>query len=175
MLSHPLAIAEIRNWLAHLLDTGRIVYIPEIADYEIRRELQRAGRIKGLRRLDRLKLTLNYLPITTEAMLKAAEFWADARRRGRPGTTDHSLDADVILAAQAAVCSTRAVVIATTNPRHLVHFVPAERWGKFGSSATVALAKAVCCPDPSSTILIAGFSIQANSLHAPRSAQTHSL
>ncbi|MEX2261699.1 MAG: hypothetical protein WD696_07095 [Bryobacteraceae bacterium] len=43
--------------------------IPEIADYEVRRELLRAGKEKGLGRLDAL-------PITTPVMLKAAEFWA---------------------------------------------------------------------------------------------------
>ena len=62
-----------------LLDSGRRILVPEIADYEVRRELIRAGKTKGLARLDELKMTLGYLPITTAAMLKAAEFWAYAR------------------------------------------------------------------------------------------------
>ena len=128
MISHPRATAEIKAWLADLLGAGRTVYVPEIADYEVRRELLRVGHIKGLRRLDQLRLTLKYLPITTDAMLIAAEFWADARKRGLPTGHHHSLDADVILAAQAAVCPTKSVVIASTNPRHLARFIPAERW-----------------------------------------------
>lgn len=127
LISHPVPSLEFMAWFGRLVAPGRMVCIPEIADYEVRRELLRAGKAKGLQRLDELKSTLTYLPITTEAMLKAAEFWADSRRRGRPTTGDHSLDADVILAAQAAVCSTRSVVIATTNPRHLARFVPAEK------------------------------------------------
>ena len=36
-------------------------------------------------------------------MLKAAEFWAGARRSGSPTAPEAALDADVILAAQAAM------------------------------------------------------------------------
>ena len=128
MISHPRASVEIKDWLAQVLDAGITVYIPEIADYEVRRELLRAGRVKGLRRLDLFRLSLKFLPITTDAMLKAAEFWADARKYGRPTASDHSLDADMILAAQATVCAIQPVVIATTNPRHLARYVPAEKW-----------------------------------------------
>jgi predicted nucleic acid-binding protein len=68
------------NWLKNLLAQGDFVFIPEIADYEIRRELLRANKIQGLKRLDLLKTNLDYLPITTEMMLKAAEFWANVRK-----------------------------------------------------------------------------------------------
>jgi predicted nucleic acid-binding protein len=128
LISHPVPSLEAMAWFARLVVAGRVICIPEIADYEIRRELLRAGRSKGLKRLDQLKSSLRYLPITTEAMLKAAEFWAQARKSGKATTSDRSLDADVILAAQAAVCSTKSVVVATTNARHLSRFVPAEKW-----------------------------------------------
>jgi hypothetical protein len=52
--------------------------IPEIADYEVRRELLRARREVGIRRLDQLKEALTYLPITTAVMLRAAQLWAEA-------------------------------------------------------------------------------------------------
>lgn len=42
--------------------------VPEIADYEVRRELIRARRLAGIRKLDALKATTPYLPITTEAI-----------------------------------------------------------------------------------------------------------
>jgi hypothetical protein len=62
-------------------------------------------------------------------MLQAAEFWAEARRQGRPTAPDLALDADVILAAQAAVIERGEedeVVIATTNADHLSRFVDAR-------------------------------------------------
>ena len=126
MISHPRPVDEIAVWVAHLLGSGVEVLVPEIADYEVRREL-RAGKSKSVRRLDQLKVNLGYVPISTEAMVRAAGFWADARKRGRPTTHDLSLDADAILAGQAAVIEAD-VVIATTNPRHLARFVPAEHW-----------------------------------------------
>jgi hypothetical protein len=117
-------------WLDALLALGVIVLVPEIADYEVRRELVRSEKSAGIRRLDRLQVTLGYLPITTEAMLQAAAFWAMARQQGRPTAADHALDGDVILAAQAAVLARRGdeVVIATTNVAHLRRFVDARLW-----------------------------------------------
>jgi len=119
-----------QNWLANLVATGAEVVIPEIADYEVRRELLRAGKDRGLGRLDALKAMLGYAPVTTAAMLKGAEFWAAARRMGRQSADDASLDTDMILAAQAAVIdrSGQLAVIATTNVRHLTLFSAAKFW-----------------------------------------------
>jgi hypothetical protein len=64
-----------KDWLARLVSRGAEVVIPEIADYKVRRELLRAGKDKGIGGLDALKAMLPYAPITTPAMLKAAEFW----------------------------------------------------------------------------------------------------
>ena len=89
-----------KNWLASLAYQGVEVVIPEITDYEVRRELLRAAKDRGLGRLDALKGMLEYAPITTAAMLMAAEFWATARKMGRQAAEDASLDADMILAAQ---------------------------------------------------------------------------
>jgi hypothetical protein len=85
---------------------------------------------KGIKRLDELKRTMGYVPITTEAMLKAAEFWATARGRGRPAAKDEALDGDLILAGQAATLEIGAdqSVIATTNVKHLSQFTRAEVW-----------------------------------------------
>jgi predicted nucleic acid-binding protein len=122
---------EAALWLRGLLSAGVPVLVPEISDYEVRRELLRAGRTRGIDRLDRLAGDLGYLPLTTEAMRLAARFWADARKQGQPTASDESLDADVILAAQAAVLNEdtdEGVVVATTNPRHLSRFVDARLW-----------------------------------------------
>lgn len=120
------------KWLANLLANGEAVFIPEIADYEIRRELLRANKTQGLARLDLLKIKLNYLPITTEIMLKAAEFWASARNLGKPTVSDASLDGDMILAAQAFSLENGIdeIIIATTNVKHLNLFVSALDWEK---------------------------------------------
>ena len=52
------------------------------ADYEVRRELLRARKAEGLARLDALEEALEYLPLTSAAMRRAAELWAEARQQG---------------------------------------------------------------------------------------------
>lgn len=133
LVTNPRATAEsqqCKQWLATLLTHGVRVLVPELADYEVRRELLRAGRTQGVSRLDQLKTTAGYVPLSTQTMLLAAEYWAQARRRGQPTATDPALDGDVILAAQAAVLAQHGepVVIATSNVAHLARFVPALRW-----------------------------------------------
>lgn len=59
------------------------VAIPEISDYELRRELLRANKFNGIRQLDLLKAQFIYIPITTETILLAAKLWADVRQRGQ--------------------------------------------------------------------------------------------
>lgn len=104
--------------------------IPEIADYEVRRELLRAEKSLGLARLNALKGMLSYPPITTPTMIQAAEFWAAARRLGRKMADHSALDADVILAAQAVVMAGEGspTVVATTNVRHWELFTAAKEW-----------------------------------------------
>ena len=105
--------------------------VPEISDYEVRRELLRAGKVRGIAHLDRSHITLGYLVITTPAMRQAAEFWAQARRQGQPTAPDLALDGDVILAAQATVLALQendSIVIATENLRHLTRFAVADYW-----------------------------------------------
>ena len=111
-----------------LVGNGARVIVPEIAYYEVRRELLRAGKANGLRRLDAVVSSLEYVPINTPAVLKAAEFWAEARRRGRPTSDDKALDGDVILAAQAVLVAADDLVVATTNVAHFTPFVTAELW-----------------------------------------------
>jgi predicted nucleic acid-binding protein len=101
------------------------VFVPEISDYEVRRELLRAGKTHGIGRLDLIKNTIGYVPITTSIMLKAAELWADARRSGMPTADPKELDCDVILAAQALELGG---IVATENIGHLSRFVTAKHW-----------------------------------------------
>ncbi len=121
---------EGKLWLQSLPLKGYIVMLPEIADYEVRRELIRADKAAGIKRLDELKSQIPYRPLTSEVMLLAAQLWADARRRGRPTAEPNALDGDVILAAQAILEANQGneVVIATTNVKHLSQFVDAREW-----------------------------------------------
>lgn len=125
----PLAF-QCRAWADGLLAQGDHLLISEVADYEVRRELLRAGKIQSVARLDSLKTAWPYLPINTSTMLKAAEFWARARQLGKPTASNLRLDADAILVAQAdlLIADGEDVVIATDNVRHLSLFVPAENW-----------------------------------------------
>lgn len=116
------------HWLqTHITSGGRII-IPEIADYEIRRELLRANKTKGITRLDELAKLIEYLPITTTAMRQAAKLWAEARQQGQPTAGDKTIDGDMILVAQAMTFGVPDVVIATTNVGHLSRFIAAELW-----------------------------------------------
>jgi hypothetical protein len=133
LVTNPRATLEsqrCKRWLIDLLSQGIRVLVPEIADYEVRRELLRAGKSRGLAHLDQLKVTSGYVPLSTPAMLQAAAFWAQARQQGQPTAPDLALDADVILAAQAVVLAQRGdpVMIATTNIGHLSRYAPTDLW-----------------------------------------------
>jgi predicted nucleic acid-binding protein len=119
-----------KEWLSSLESRGHRAALPEIANYELRRELLRAGKVKGLQQLDQLKDRILYLPITTDLIMKAAELWAQARKGGYPTASNDSLDGDVILAAQAIVVQSLGyeTVIATTNVGHLNRFATAKTW-----------------------------------------------
>jgi predicted nucleic acid-binding protein len=124
-IAHPRPNQEVITWLEHLVMKGIVVIIPEIADYEVRRNLLLADLTKSIDRLDFLKHTLVYLPLNTGVMLKAAELWAEARKVARPTADVKALDGDVILAAQALDIG---AIIATENVSHLSRFVEAQHW-----------------------------------------------
>jgi predicted nucleic acid-binding protein len=133
LVTNPTASQENREcnqWMQSQLRQGIRVLVPAIADYEVRRELIRANKTNGIGRLDALKAAIGYVPLTTGALLQAAQFWAQARQVGRPTAPDLALDGDVILCAQAAVLSSEGhqVVVATTNVKHLEMFVDARLW-----------------------------------------------
>ena len=119
-----------RLWLETLLAQGTRVYVPEVCDYEVRRELIRAKKPGGITRLDQLKRLARYLPLTTDVMMKAAELWAQARNAGVVTADIHALDGDVIAASQALSLGLSAAeyVVATSNVKHLSSFASADLW-----------------------------------------------
>jgi predicted nucleic acid-binding protein len=130
LLTNPRQTAvpmAIRQWLADLLAARRRVILPEISDYELRRELIRAKKSQSLPMLNTLANQVEYLAIDTRSMRLAAELWAQSRNAGLPTGVSGSLDGDVILAAQALLLGV-PVVVATGNPAHLSRFVAADDW-----------------------------------------------
>ncbi len=133
LITNPRASQETREcnqWLEALTLKEIQVKIPEIADYEVRRELLRADKSKGIERLNDLQKYLDYVPLTTQTMRKAAQFWAQMRKQGMPTANDKALDGDVILAAQAILIQDEGydVIIATTNVGHLSRLAQAKTW-----------------------------------------------
>lgn len=121
---------QCRQWVDDPLTAGARVVVPEIADYEVRRKLHHIGAHASIARLDRLRSTLEYVPITTDAMRLAADLWARLRRAGLPTAAPGSLDGDCILAAQAlsAAGPDVTLTIATDNVGHLGRLADARPW-----------------------------------------------
>src|SRR6185295_19332646 len=91
LLAHdrPVHRIPIQSWIVQEMSAGATVYISEVADFEVRRELTRLIRASQLpasrlNRLDRLTSLCTYLPVSTSMWRRAAEFWADARSQGLP-------------------------------------------------------------------------------------------
>ena len=133
LLSIPARTAEaiaISEWATDCLSAGHKIYIPEVIDYELRRELLRAGKVRSVSKLDALKAVLRYLPITTPVMLRAADLWASSRKSGFPTGDPKKLDIDVILSAQALTLPEppSTIIVATSNVSHIARFAPADLW-----------------------------------------------
>jgi hypothetical protein len=112
LLTNPRKTPETRvitRWALDMMTGGHRLVVPAIADYEVRRELERAGRSQGLAQLDAFNAVRadRYLALSDMALRLAARLWAQALTLGIP-TTD--------------------LVIATTNVGHLARFVPAALW-----------------------------------------------
>jgi predicted nucleic acid-binding protein len=121
-------VVSITFWWTQAWAGGAMLVIPEIADYEVRRELLRKPLPDAVRRLDSLQDKFRYAAITTGVMHKAADLWADARRQGHPTADDKALDADVIVVAQALLFAGLGdkLTVATDNVRHLSRFLDAQ-------------------------------------------------
>jgi predicted nucleic acid-binding protein len=130
-IAHPSVAPTIRQWLRERAAAGDAFALPEIVDYELRRNFLleiRRGRLsfeKSLQRLNELRDSLVFLPLNSDAMLEAARLWAEARSRGKPTADPKELDADVILAAQAR--QVRGTIV-TENAGHLALFAEVEVW-----------------------------------------------
>jgi len=97
--------AKLKAWLAAMLVSGARVVVPEVVEFEVRRELIRARKSNSVARLDALADRLGTLPVDRRVWRLASELWAEARLQGTPTAPDPSLDADAIIAAVARLAS----------------------------------------------------------------------
>ncbi|VXD23108.1 PIN domain-containing protein [Planktothrix serta PCC 8927] len=113
---------EIREWLEYLNQNDFELRIPEIIDYELRRNLLLENLNKSIDRLDLLQNLL--IPLERKTMLKAAQLWAEIRKQGKGGSHPKSLDGDAILVAQAIGQKDffEQVIIVTTDLKDLSRF-----------------------------------------------------
>ncbi len=125
MIAHPRRRLDIGTWFDAVANSSRLIYLPEIADYEVRRNFLLEDLSRALERLDGLKNQIIYLPLSTTVIKDAAGLWAEARKRGRPTGDPRELDGDVILAAQ--TLSVGGIVV-TDNIGHLAQFVESTTW-----------------------------------------------
>lgn len=130
-IAHPRVDPNLAHWLVTCLAAGDTVVLPEIVDYELRRnfllEIARGHSTfrRSIERLDQLRATLAFLPLNSSALLQSAELWAQMRVKGRPTADRHALDGDVILAAQALQVNG---IVVTENMGHLSELIEARRW-----------------------------------------------
>ncbi len=120
------------QWAINMRRAGHRFIVPAIADYEVRRELERAGKIRGLAALDAWNNAVpdRFLSVTDSALLLGAKLWARARNAGTSTADPKELDGDVLIAAQALDTGlpTSDFIIATVNVGHLALFAPADLW-----------------------------------------------
>ena len=119
-------------WAVSMRRAGHRFIVPAIADYEVRRELERAGKTNGITALDAWNQAApdRYLPLTDSALRLGARLWAQARKAGTATADPKELDGDVLIAAQALDMGLPLsdFMIATVNVGHLALFVPADLW-----------------------------------------------
>ena len=130
----PAEAEACQKWLAQHLRAGTRIVVPSIVDYELRRELMRAGKTASVARLDAFLAAdaARLIPMTDTALRRAASIWATARRAGLPTADPKELDIDVLQVAQiqGSGIDSASVVIATSNVGHLARFMRADFWQK---------------------------------------------
>jgi predicted nucleic acid-binding protein len=131
-----LEVRKCQNWLYQLIARGVYAISSEICDYELRRSLILESFTTNNQRsrdnLNYLNSLIDFFPVSTEVLQKAAELWAQARRQGIPTADRKNIDADMIIAATSQLVQTqypgRNLLVATTNVKHIDSFIAAKTW-----------------------------------------------
>lgn len=132
----PADTVDALRWAAGHLRAGNRLLVPSVADYEVRRELVRLGRTRGIASLDAWNILPSdrYVMLTDSALRLASILWAQARNAGTPTADPKELDCDVLIAAQALdyqntyALTPGELVMATVNVGHLSQFLRADLW-----------------------------------------------
>lgn len=122
---------QCRQWIDDCEHSGRRILIPAVAYYEVLRSLELRGATSQIGRLKEFCLNGDrFMSLTTRHLESAAQLWAQERKEGKPSAGSESLDADVIITAQALSLGLPSsdYVIATTNPAHIAPFAPCDLW-----------------------------------------------
>ena len=133
---------QCQAWLERLLSRGIYIIVPEICDYEVRRGLifedKRKGRVNGikLQALNKIKSSIDFVPLTSRVLLKAAELWAEVQINGRGNRK--GVNVDMIVSAHWHIEKEnfpgRYIVIATKNLKDFeifddtIYEVECESW-----------------------------------------------
>lgn len=124
-------LGRCKQWLEQLQTANVMVKVPQIADYELRRELIRMPSPASIALLNKLiKATGGLVRISIGTMQRAAQLWAQSRNVHRPNSGDEALDGDMILCAHALLLTEKrnVVEIATTNVKDLKDYTTAKLW-----------------------------------------------
>ena len=139
ILTNPYKFGEAgdcEQWLYTLLSQGVYICSSDICDFEVRRglvlALQNKPKFSGIQNLDEIRDIIDFLPINSVLLRKAADLWASARSQGIPNSDKKSLDEDIIITAHWQMLTEnfpgRYIVVATTNVKHLSRFSEAKVW-----------------------------------------------
>lgn len=132
----PTLTQEAIQWSVNLMTAGHRLIVPAIADFELRRELERMGSVRSIMALDAFNAAVpdRYLPLTDYALKRAAKIWGQARNKGALPGDPKELNGDILITAQTleyqAVngLADSDIVIASVNVAHLALFVSADLW-----------------------------------------------
>gem|GEM_PF-1988276 len=80
LVTHPRVHGDFRSWFEERLSGGARFCVPEISDYELRRELIRAGKAESVRRLDDLEQVLVYLILSAWNSTGSRRYRYEARQ-----------------------------------------------------------------------------------------------
>ena len=98
--------------------------IAEITDYELRRELKLQNLHKGINNLNKFDRRREIISLDREALIIAAELWAELRKTAQPTADNKNIDCDVIMVAQALKLRNRfeQIIILTIDIKDLIRF-----------------------------------------------------
>jgi hypothetical protein len=130
---------RVQQWFYGLKSRSVRTVTSALCDYEFRRGLlepsAKANELApGVIELEGLFNTgmLEFIPVSREDSILAAQMWVDAQADGRPTSDKKKIDIDVIISAQCLILQQerpgRKVIMATTNIKHISRYCEAANW-----------------------------------------------